>query len=384
MCMVRPAEWVDEQFFDNADGYYKSIFEFFEKARSTIDFEVYIFEKSNIGDQIIDALKAAAQRGVRVRLLVDGFGSSTFSSAYSDKIAGLGVRIYHPVPWAKSTSAHKQIETGWGPGTYFQLIASLNSRDHRKVCIIDSKHAFLGSYNVTDVHLASVSHEKAWRDYGVRVSGQCVELLEFGFKKAWDNSVTEDMKIANLRTSQQLKKYYRYFILNHSLRSRLAGRHRILSKIRGATQRIWLVTPYFVPALRVIRMLKSAAERGVDVRLMLPLHNDVIFMHSIMKTYYGVLLKSGVKIFEYKPSMLHAKAAIIDDWCALGSMNLNSRSIIHDLEANYVLQTPQEKAKLFKAVEEDFGKSILISDTASGPWYERYFGQMLLVFKYWI
>ncbi len=377
-------EWEDEEFFDNADDYYSSLLQFCNEARSSIDLEVYIFEKSTIGDRVLKTLQDAAHRGVTIRLMVDGVGSLNFLNTHNHEIEKLNIKIYHPVPWQRWTTRNTKISTGWWPATFFQLFGSMNSRNHRKVCIIDQQLAFLGSYNISDVHLSEIHRAKAWRDFGVRVRGECVKLLTLEFEKAWQNSIRENMKLAWLKQSSKLDKFYRYFLLNHSVRTRFLSRQRMLNHIKISESRIWLVTPYFVPTARLIRLLKTQAEAGVDVRLLLPRTVDIVFMHWIMRSFYAVLIESGVKIYEYLPSVLHAKAAILDDWHIVGSMNLNFRSILHDLEANYIFQTKEEKKKLEMAIERDFKLSDLILKGAPYPWYEYWLGRILLLFKYWI
>ena len=151
-----------------------------------------------------------------------------------------------------------------------------------------------------------------------------------------------------------------------------------------AKERIWLTHAYFLPDNFLLKTLKMAAARGVDVKILLPKKSDVFIMPWASETFYRSLIESGVEIYEYLPSVLHAKILIIDDWVSIGSSNLNHRSLLHDLEVDVSLQTQQAKAQVCEQFCEDIKKSDQVSlcDWSQRPWYRRFLGQLVLYVKY--
>ena len=136
----------------------------------------------------------------------------------------------------------------------------------------------------------------------------------------------------------------------------------------------------------LLRKLKEAAHKGIDVRILLPQHSDVIFMPWASKAFYYSLLKAGVRIFEYQPSILHAKTLIIDDWFLVGSSNLNHRSLRHDLEVDVNICTSRAKSSLNQQFLLDLAQSkeIFLSDWQKRPWYQNLVGKLILYIKYWV
>lgn len=377
-------EWEEEEFFDNADSYLSSLFHELRHARVSIDLEVYIFEKSETANDLIQILKEAVARGVLVRFLVDGVGSLGFLEEFGSAVTGIETKIYHPMPWSGWVVKKSKVLGSNKIKIFANLFSKINSRNHRKVCVVDRRTAFLASSNISDVHFQKTQGQKAWHDFGVRVKGQCVELLTFGFELAWSNTLIENYNINKLRASKKLRRFHRYFLLNYNIAVRLRAGRRALKRFRNAQKRIWVVTPYFIPTRKILRLLVEKASEGVDVRFLFPKHSDVPIEKWVMKTYYNFMIENGMQIFEYSPSILHAKAMIVDDWFVLGSMNLNSRSLFHDLEANYILQSQEQMTKLTRAIENDFQVSERVHVASFTSWYERWLGQILLILKYWL
>ncbi|KZZ13905.1 hypothetical protein A3758_28475 [Oleiphilus sp. HI0118] len=147
------------------------------------------------------------------------------------------------------------------------------------------------------------------------------------------------------------------FLLNYTRTLRNHHDHLLLSKIWGAKQRILITNAYFVPENTLLRALVGAAKKGVRVSIILPEESDVFFMPWVAAYFYRVLLSAGAKIYEYTPAMLHAKTIVIDDWCTIGSSNLNHRSFRHDLEVDYIVQTDDARAQLLQDFESDIAQS---------------------------
>lgn len=351
----------------------------------TVWVESYIFEPGLLSERLLKCLKTCKDRGVDVRIMVDGIGAPDFIDNFGDSLREQGIpfKIYHPVPWIGSQLHESE---AWLPSRILALWGNLNSRNHRKTFIIDGSIAYIGSMNVSDNHLTEVYGSKAWFDVGVKVEGGCVEILKVAYINSWDGwrEKVKAVKWSNIKKSISNGKFQRFFILNHTLRTRKLAFARLRLRIARARQKVWIVTPYFSPGFRFVRRLRMVARRGVDVRLLFPKHNDILVMDWVVKSYYGELLKAGIRIYEYEPSVLHAKAAIIDDWAMVGSSNLNSRSIVHDLELNYILQMRSTYDQLTTVFRDSFEKSVEVKSADYVNVFQRFFGRLFLLLRYFL
>ena len=356
--------WITEQVFHTGEAFFTDLCEHLLGAQTSIDLETYIFQNDALGDRIAAALGVAAKtRGVLVRVLVDGFGSPTFIRHYQQKLtlAGVQTKIYHPLG-----------------------LKSLNRRNHRKVCLIDDAMAWIGSMNVSGLHLDHTSSRghstKQWRDTGARVSGHQVKLFKWAFDQAWGSARVWQMGLTprslNRTLYQELQQKNKLLVrLNWTHRLRRHRNTELVQRIRQAQRRVWITTPYFVPPLRLLRALRARPRAGgelnIDIRILLPHKSDVFFSRWVSTLFFKILLKAGVRIFEYKPSFLHAKTLLIDDWATVGSSNMNYRSFFHDLEADVVLTQSQSILSLETQFEKDLMQSreITLESWGRRPWY---------------
>lgn len=205
------------------------------------------------------------------------------------------------------------------------LFTSNFFRDHRKIAIIDKIIGHIGGVGIQE-------DMATWRDTHIRFTGSLVEDLSVTFQHVWQR--------AHKNTFSRFKKvphFVKHFnILTNN--PRIGHRHihqTLLATIRNANNYMYLTTPYFIPDIRLFRVLRLAAKRGVDVRLILPENSDHAFVDSARESYYTASLRAGIKIFIYKPSMMHAKSMIIDGvWATTGSYNLDNLSSVFNHEAN--------------------------------------------------
>ncbi|MCE3012035.1 MAG: phospholipase D-like domain-containing protein, partial [Proteobacteria bacterium] len=173
--------------------------------------------------------------------------------------------------------------------------------------------------------------------------------------------------------------------LNQNFRLRRSLYKDFLKRLKKSKKRIWLVTGYFQPKRSIINSLKAAARQGVDVRILLSTKSDV-FYYSLLQTYYHYeLLDAGVKIFEFDPSIIHAKNYFIDDWITVGSTNLNYRSFMHDLEVDIRIQHPQNKKLLEKNFQEQESAStpLTFEQLNLRPWWKTIASRLIFLFRYW-
>jgi len=351
-----------------------------ESAVDSVDLEFYIFAVDQAGQKFFEILERAAARGVTVRLLVDGIGSTVFARQYraKAKIAGVTMRVFHELPWERWWPQRKGASER-GP-TWRRMFRRLNHRDHRKIVIVDGRTAFVGSFNITKYHLATQMGTSAWRDTGVIVEGNGVRALSATFEDVWGG------RLGRLKRRLHRKRP----VTSSLVRLNVTGRQRreayldLLVRLVGAKKRVWITNAYFVPDGSLLRVLSVVAREGVDVRILVPGFSDIVFIPWVTSAFHFGLLSAGVKIFEYRGSVLHAKTMVIDDWGLIGSSNLNHRSLLHDLEVDIVVSDSHALGEMERQFRQDLGRAVEVTlDTwEQRPFIERALGRVLLWFRY--
>lgn len=365
------------------DGdYYDALVANIDSAKHSIDLEVYIFESDLVGEAVAAALSRAASRGVRVRVLVDGVGTPYHTELIASmEQTGVCVRVYHPFPWHwwhwnranfHSTLFYK----------FIYLLSRLNKRNHRKTCVIDQQIVYVSSANITNKSLPEARGGENWRDVTVRLEYVNTNELNNAFNIAWDGfSVDERIQQTFHRVN-----VHALFRLNYAMHLRRVLYRNLLYRLSKSSSRIWLVNAYFNPDYFLLRKLIKAAKRGVDVKLILPMHSDVFIMPWVASTFYYSLIKHNINIYEYYPSMLHSKITMIDDWMTIGSSNLNYRSLRHDLEVDVVIQSDPARASIEAEFLEmlQFSRRVGVADLQKLSWSKRFFGRILLFIRYFL
>lgn len=374
----------EEELYCNGTEFFQSLLTDINAATQEINLETYIFSRDTIGKRIVNALCAAAKRGVAVRVLVDGAGSPFWSTTFARHLerAGAETKVFHPFPWQLWNFSRSVVRMpSLIKGLY--LILKSNSRNHRKVCLIDNQIAYVGSMNISKCHLNTQEGGKNWRDIAVRITGCDHTELKQAFEIAWTHrTIKERLREAfsHIRKEPRVR-------LNYTRHRRRILHKNLLRRMRLCQKRIWITNAYFVPDNFLLKRLKEAAHNGIDVRILLPKKSDIFYMSWATCTFYYSLLKAGVKIYEYLPSMLHAKSLILDDWALIGSSNLNHRSLLHDLEADVTIFNDQAKKKLEQLFLKDMKESrelALDNWKALRPTHQRILGRVVLYLKYWI
>ncbi|OGT26527.1 MAG: cardiolipin synthase B [Gammaproteobacteria bacterium RIFCSPLOWO2_02_FULL_42_14] len=374
----------EEYLFENSDAYFQSLIHDIEHATTSVDLETFIFNFDVLGTRIVIALSNAAKRGVAVRVLVDGAGSPFWSTTYAKILenANAKTKVFHPFPWQLWNWSRSVVKTPiLFQGIY--LLLKANSRNHRKICLIDRTIAYISSANISQCHLNIEDGGQQWRDFSLRLNHVPLDELYEAFDIAWTHRGIQE----RIRDAFRAIRKEPRVRLNYTRHRRRILYKNLLRRIRLCQRRIWITNAYFVPDNFLLKRLKTAANQGVDVRILLPKKSDVRMMPWASSTFYHSLLQSGVKLYEYLPSMLHAKALILDDWALLGSSNLNHRSLLHDLEADVTLFSDHAKKQLAQFFLDDLARSRelkLANWKNSRPWYQRFLGQIVLYIKYWI
>jgi cardiolipin synthase A/B len=366
--------WHKEVIFHDGDHFFSDLLLTIASAKEAIDLETYIFDRDQLGFSVISALGEAVARGVRVRVLLDGFGCAHWLLRHIAELRGRGVqvKVYHPLPWQVSKL---RFFSSLGFNRLTKLLWTVNRRNHRKCCIIDERIAFVGSMNISARHVSKLYGNKAWRDTSVRVEGAGVTYLQESFERLW-----------NRRRIRYRREAYALIRVNSNYFVRRRLYRDLIGRIVNSKRMVWIATPYFAPDILFLRALAYAALTKKDVRVLLPSRNDVWFMKWMARAYYSVLLRFGVRVFEYYPSVLHAKILMVDDWAVVGSSNMNHRSLIHDFELDVILAKPESLKELRDQFIKDLqvSKEILFLRWKKRTLWMRFFEFLILRLRYWV
>ena len=285
-------------------------------ARRHVHLESYIFETDTTGKRMRDLLVEKAQSGVAVRLLVDAVGAPRARGRFLAPLVAAGGQVarFNPI--------------GFG------LVRSrlVNFRTHRKLLICDGEVGFAGGMNVADCHTVGTRRgEEAvppWRDTQVRLAGRAVAGLQRTFLEDWQFATGWVPEAESCFPELPDEGPFRVQVLRSGPDRDVYPIHEFLfAAIAGADTRVWLATPYLVPDEPMLTALRSAAHRGVDVRVLVPRRGDSVVVQAAMRSFYAELLAAGINVAEYRPAMLHAKLLVIDrELAVVGSANLDNRS----------------------------------------------------------
>jgi cardiolipin synthase len=367
-----------QQLFFHPEEYFAGLIEDIDNAQTRIALEMYIFELDKVGNRVLAALERAAARQVRLQVLIDGVGSYRDANAIATRLdtAQCELRVFHPLPWDFALY-RRALGAGRGISRILYFLASVNHRDHRKLCIIDGKTAWLGSYNITDDHfdLHSTRADDYWHDTGLRVTGPVVNRLATNFSEVWE------------RKTGNLRKRSLYFLSGDEVRRRRQRKLQLVQVLALARQRVWITNAYFNPTYRVLRALKTCASNGVSVKLIVPARSDVVFFPLLARSYYSDLLQAGIQVYEYDKRVLHSKTMVIDDQALVGSTNLNYRSLFHDQELDLLIDDGDIVSRLQSRFEqdiEDCREITLLRNPRRHPLLIRPLGWLARFLRYWL
>ncbi|HJL19745.1 MAG TPA: cardiolipin synthase [Sandaracinaceae bacterium LLY-WYZ-13_1] len=331
------------------------------EATHHVHLEYYIWEPDRIGTRLRDRLCERAKAGVKVRVLVDGFGSSKAHDRFWKPLrdAGGDVRRFNALTLAR-----------WRP-------RMANFRTHRKIVVVDGTVGFTGGMNVTDVHTDEHTGEEAWRDTHVELRGLAVKGLQMVFFEDWLYAGGDARDIdAYLPAPGSVPAASRVCqIVSSGPDENLDAIHKLFfASIAGAGARVLLTTPYFVPDEATFHALTTAALRGADVRILVPKGGDVPLVAAAARSYYPELLEAGARIFEYGPPVLHSKTLVVDDALALvGTANFDNRSFRLNFEVVVAAYDAGTADELARAFEHDLthAREITLAMVRGAPFHTR-------------
>jgi cardiolipin synthase len=323
--------------YNNGDEFYPAMLEAIEAAQHSVTMEQYIFWNGQVGRRFAEAFAEKAREGIPVKLLVDAIGSATLGEDILAILRAGGCQLawFRPIHWFTLDRA--------------------NQRTHRKSLIIDGCVAFTGGAGIADHWLGSARDEHEWRDIQIRVEGPAVFEQQSGFAQNWLLATGEILSSHDyFPLPQSAGEAQVQTILSSPSTGACAAGTMYMIAVQCARDYIYIANPYFIPAGRVIEMLAGACSRGVKVKLMLAgRHNDTWWARQNSLRLYGKLLRAGVEIFEYQPSMLHQKTMVVDGaWGTVGTANFDNRSFALSEETNvcvYEKSVVQELCDIFAA-----------------------------------
>ncbi|MBV1758219.1 MAG: cardiolipin synthase [Dethiosulfatibacter sp.] len=339
-----------------------------EKAQHFIFLEYYIIEEGKMWNSILNILKLKVAEGVEVRIIYDDVGCIfTLPRDYYLQLEEMGIQccVFNPL----------------------EPILSLkgNTRDHRKIAVIDGHTGFTGGINLADEYINEIEKHGHWKDSSIMVKGKAVWNLTVMFLSMWDylRGIDEDFNQFRNYTQNESSVMNDGFVqpfADSPLDNESVGQTVYLNLISKASKSIYITTPYLIIDYEMINALTTAAKNGVDVRIITPNHGDRWYVHSVTRSYYRQLLEGGVKIYEYTPGFIHSKNFIVDDdYGVVGTINMDYRSLYLHFECGVWLF----KTESVIHMRDDFidtlamCEQIPLEQAISLPWY-RMLGRLLL------
>ena len=330
----------------NGDEIFPAMAEAIRTSRETVHFATYVWwDGKQIPGEFATLFCETAQRGVLVRIVIDSEGSESMSKELLDKMcdAGCKVEFFRRLHW-----------NNW---------MRYNQRSHRRLLIIDGQVAFTGGVGIADEWAGNAGGPKHWRDTHARVRGPAVASLQAAFADNWNHASSQ--LLLNARDYPALTNegsMEATVVVSTPTSGSSAAQRTMASLIAGATKTLHITNAYFVPTPAFVENLCDACSRGVDVRVIVPgPHHDMPVVRYASWHSWPKLLEAGVKIFEYQPTMIHCKTAVVDGVVSLiGSINFDPRSFALNLECGVVVADKGAAARMEAAFATDLASSIPI------------------------
>lgn len=370
------------ELLEDGPATYQAMLAAINAATDHINMETYILEDDEVGQRFSAALIARQQQGVRVNLIRDSVGSLGTPNVFFNQLKAAGIQVleFNPVNPLDASE-------GW----------QVNQRDHRKLLIVDGRTAFIGGINISSVYsggsfqLSSKvrpGNQLPWRDTDLQIQGPVVAELQKLFMATWEQQ---------LGSAPLPARYYPPLERAGDELVRAIGSSpedpysliyaTLISALRSAQGEIWITNAYFVPDPQLLESLKTAAARGVDVRLILPSISDFWLVFNAGRAHYEELLVAGVKIYERRNALLHVKSAVIDGvWSTVGSTNLDWRSFVHNQEVNVVILGGNFGSKMRAEFLADQAQAqpISLQQWQQRPLLVRFKEQLGQLWEYWL
>lgn len=311
-----------------------------KKAKRYIFMEYFIIQEGTMWNTILDVLEEKAKEGVDVRVIYDDMGCIlTLPTGYEKTLREKGIQCQIFNPFIPILSSH------------------FNTRDHRKICVIDGNVGFTGGINLADEYINGYEKHGHWKDTAILLKGEAVFSLTTMFLSMWDYLIKkegEDYAAYYPDSWDENAQGIVQPFADNPLDDEAVGETVYLNLINKAKRYVYITTPYLILSNEMVTAMNTAAKSGVDVRIITPHVPDKWYVHAVSRSYYEMLVEAGVKIYEYTPGFVHAKTFVVDDeYAVVGTINLDYRSLYLHFECAAWMY----KASCVTDVRDDFLKT---------------------------
>ena len=361
---------------------FQAMFNAIRNAKDHINMETYIIEDDEVGKRFADALIEKQAQGVSVNFIYDSVGAINAPKEFFKRLTDAGIKVLEFNPINPLTA-----KKGW----------ELNQRDHRKLLIVDGEAAFLGGINISSVYSSGSFSPRSkrrpdgsppWRDTHLQLEGPVVGEFQKLFLATWEKQ--KGPPLAPSKFFPQLTNKGKEVV--RAIGSSPDDPYSLIyvtliSAINSAETSVYLTNAYFVPDPQLLTALTDAAQRGVDVKIILPSNTDFWLVFHAGRSFYTKLLEGGVKIYERRGALLHSKTALVDGvWSTIGSTNLDWRSFLHNEEVNAVILGQEFGGQMQVMFDKDLAASKLIT---LDQWQQRPIGlrfkeMAARIWEYWL
>ena len=362
-------EHTDSQFFANGEEMWQQMLEDLKRAEKFIFLEYYIVEEGLMWDSMLEILEEKAAQGVEVKMLYDDIGCMvTLPGDYTVHLRSKGI------------DAHKFNKV------IPRMTVAYNNRDHRKILVIDGQISYTGGINLADEYINHIERFGHWKDSGIRIDGPATQAFTRLFLMNWYINRGEISDFDQYHLENQTRHGSGLCIPYGSgpkpIYKTKVGKIVYQNLINQAEDFVYITTPYLIIDYDLTEDIKNAAMRGVDVRIVTPHIPDKKLIQLVTRGAYPDLLSAGVRIFEYTPGFIHSKQMIVDDrFAAVGTINLDYRSLVHHYENAVLLYKTESIADIRKDFEEIFEQSQeIFSDTINPTWYQMMIKEVTQLF----
>ena len=362
-------EHTDSQFFANGEEMWQQMLKDLKRAKKFIFLEYYIVDEGLMWDSMLEALEEKAAQGVEVKMLYDDIGCMvTLPGDYTVYLRSKGI------------DAHKFNKV------IPRMTVAYNNRDHRKILVIDGQISYTGGINLADEYINHIERFGHWKDSGIRIDGPATQAFTRLFLMNWYINRGEISDFDQYHLENQTRSGSGLCIPYGSgpkpIYQMKVGKIVYQNLINQAEDFVYITTPYLIIDYDLTEDIKNAAMRGVDVRIVTPHIPDKKLIQLVTRGAYPDLLSAGVRIFEYTPGFIHSKQMIVDDrFAAVGTINLDYRSLVHHYENAVLLYKTESIADIRKDFEEIFEQSQeIFSDTINPTWYQMMIKEVTQLF----
>ncbi|MEO6818903.1 MAG: cardiolipin synthase [Ginsengibacter sp.] len=335
----------------NGEEKFPALLKALKSATTHIHIEYYIFENDITGNSIADVLIQKAREGVAVKFLYDDFGSHSLGEKFLKKLKDAGVETapFYEIKW-------------------YAFANRINYRNHRKIIVIDGKISFVGGINISDKYRndGMKPNPLFWRDTHLMIEGRATFYLQYLFLCDWNFCHAEKLEFVtayfpDFPDDEEIKNELVQMVASGPDSDLPVILYSLMEAISSAKRNILITTPYFIPGESLLQVLIIAAKSGVEVQLLIPGISDSKIVNAAARSYYTLLVRHGVRIFEYHKGFVHAKTIVIDDSLSLiGSANMDYRSFDLNFEVNALVYSKEISLQLRNAFEHDLNNAVEI------------------------